>query len=44
MAPEMVVVPNAPVTPDNLREIWAIAYTNVPLPKEVDEALNKQGK
>ncbi len=43
-APEMVVVPTTTVTPDNLRELWATVYRNVPLPKEVDEALKKLGR
>ncbi len=43
-APQLVTVPTLSVTPDNLREIWEVAYRGVPMPKEVDEALKKLGK
>ncbi|MCK4925035.1 MAG: substrate-binding domain-containing protein [Spirochaetes bacterium] len=43
-APQLVTVPTLSVTPDNLREIWKVAYRGVPMPKEVDEALKKLGK
>jgi ribose transport system substrate-binding protein len=43
-APEMVVTPTVTVTADNLREVWSMAYTNVPIPKEIEDALTKAGK
>jgi len=43
-SPELVVVPTAIVTSDNLRELWDMAYRGVPLTKEVDDALKALGK
>jgi ribose transport system substrate-binding protein len=43
-APELVTVPTLNVTADNLREIWDVAYRNVPMPKEIDDALKALGK
>ena len=43
-APELVTVPTLSVTPDNLRDIWDVAYRNVAMPKEIDDALKKMGK
>ncbi len=43
-APELVTVPTLSVTPDNLRDIWEVAYRGVPMPEEIDNALKKLGK
>ncbi len=43
-APELVVVPTLSVTADNVREIWEVAYKNIPMPKEIDDVLKKLGK
>jgi ribose transport system substrate-binding protein len=43
-APELVVVPTLSVTADNVREIWEVAYRNIPMPKEIDDVLKKLGK
>ena len=43
-APEMVVVPSIPVTPDNVRELWGVIMRNVPMPDSLDDALKAVGK
>lgn len=43
-APEMTVVPAVEVYPENIREVWSMAYRNVPIPAEVEEALEAAGQ
>ena len=43
-SPEMIVVPTVDVSADNLREVWDMAYRNVPIPAEIEEALTAAGK
>jgi ribose transport system substrate-binding protein len=43
-APKLVTVPTLSVTPDNLRDIWEVAYRGVPMPEEIDNALKELGK
>jgi ribose transport system substrate-binding protein len=43
-APQMLVVPTADVTADNLRDVWSMAYRNVPIPQEIEDALAAVGK
>jgi hypothetical protein len=43
-APKLVTVPTLSVTADNLRDIWEVAYRNVPMPEEIDNALKELGK
>ena len=42
-APEMMVVPTVDVTAENLREVWQMAYRNVPIPQEIEDALTAAG-
>jgi ribose transport system substrate-binding protein len=44
-APEMVVVPSIPITPDsNIRELWNVLMTHVKMPDSLDESLKKLGR
>jgi ribose transport system substrate-binding protein len=43
-APEMVVVPTVDVNAGNLEEVWGMAYRNVPIPPEIEEALAASGQ
>ena len=43
-SPDMVVVPAVEVNADNIEEVWEMAYRNVPIPAEIEDAMAQYGQ